>query len=169
MYWRINLADDCTDRWVLLLTHMMGLINVRRALWWIFQVGTTLRWVHVSSGCKEALQEGPITCSKHNEITSSDNLVLMSIAVSLQGAALKDDCIYACPYASPPCWNPALAWWDCIECHIISNATCHDTGQGRVVTTDSNTNHMGVWLALHGSVQPICSGAVVLAHLQTQC
>lgn len=63
--------------WLFLMTHMMGLINVWCALRWILQVGTALRWVHVSSRCEEPLQEGPITCSMRVNLmlpNSSDNV-----------------------------------------------------------------------------------------------
>ncbi len=47
------------------VAHMVGLINVWCAFWRMLEVGAALRWVHVSSGLVEALQEGPIICSRH--------------------------------------------------------------------------------------------------------
>jgi hypothetical protein len=44
---------------------MVCFIDVGRALWGLLQVGTTLRWVHVSGSGKEALQEGALTCNMH--------------------------------------------------------------------------------------------------------
>lgn len=43
--------------------HMVRLVDVRRALGRILQVGAALCRVHVSSCCQEALQEGALACN----------------------------------------------------------------------------------------------------------
>ncbi len=58
---------------MLTMTHMVGLINVWCALWRMLQVGAALRWVHVSRGLVEPLQEGPVICNRHAAFTADSS------------------------------------------------------------------------------------------------
>ena len=48
--------------------HMVRLVDVRRALGRILQVGAALRRVHVSGRCQEALQEGALACNVFSQL-----------------------------------------------------------------------------------------------------
>ena len=67
--------------------HMVRLVDVRRALGRILQVGAALRRVHVSGRCQEALQEGALACSMGRV-----KLTVMHVATTGLGQAGTQSC-----------------------------------------------------------------------------